>query len=153
MRKFRATICLLFLLMTVATIAQAGGEKKTLFPDLAQGLHIYRYDWDVETCVLYVAEMSRHESALRFEVALANAQVLGKETVRSMANRRTQRRDRRVVQWDARNFDTPALLVQEGLKLRVHEREHHDARLRLDLGGDGLLQGVSRARPPSSGSG
>ena len=97
MRKFRATICLLFLLMTVATIAQAEGEKKTLFPDLAQGLHIYRYDWDVETCVLYVAEMSRHEPALRFEVALANAQVLGKETVRSMANRRTQRGDRRVL--------------------------------------------------------
>ena len=96
MRKFRAIICLLFLLMA-ATIAQAGGEKKTLFPDLAQGLHIYRYDWDVETCVLYVAEMSRHEPTLHFEVALANAQVLGKETVRSMANRRTQRGDRRVL--------------------------------------------------------
>ena len=76
--------------MMVTAIAQTGGEKKTLFPDLAHGLHIYRYDWDVETCVLYVAEMSRHESVLRFEVALANAQVLGKETVRSMANRRTQ---------------------------------------------------------------
>ena len=81
---------------TVAT-AQAGGEKKTLFPDLAPGLHLYRYDWDVETCVLYVAEMSRHELTLHFEVALANAQVLGKETVRSMANRRTQRGDRRVL--------------------------------------------------------
>ena len=97
MRKFRAILCLLFLLMTVTAIAQAGGEKKTLFPDLAQGLHLYRYDWDVETCVLYVAEMSRHEPTLRFEVALANAQVLGKETVRSMANRRTQRGDRRVL--------------------------------------------------------
>ena len=96
MRKFRAIICLLFLLMTV-TIAQAGGEKKTLFPDLAPGLHLYRYDWDVETCVLYVAEMSRHEPTLHFEVALANAQVLGKETVRSMADRRTQRGDQRVL--------------------------------------------------------
>ena len=96
MRKFRAILCLLFLLVA-ATIAQAGGEKKTLFPDLAIGLHLYRYDWDVETCVLYVAEMSRHEPTLRFEVALANAQVLGKETVRSMANRRTQRGDRRVL--------------------------------------------------------
>ena len=96
MPKFRAILCLLFLWMT-ATIAQAGGEKKTLFPDLATGLHLYRYDWDVETCVLYVAEMSRHEPTLRFEVALANAQVLGKETVRSMANRRTQRGDRRVL--------------------------------------------------------
>ena len=83
-------------MVTVAT-AQAGGEKKTLFPDLAPGLHLYRYDWDVETCVLYVAEMSRHESTLHFEVALANAQVLGKETVRAMANRRNQRGDRRVL--------------------------------------------------------
>ena len=94
--KFCAIICLLFLLM-VTTIAQADGEKKALFPDSAPGLHLYRYDWDVETCVLYVAEMSRHEPTLHFEVALANAQVLGKETVRSMANRRTQRGDRRVL--------------------------------------------------------
>lgn len=84
-------------MITVTAVAHAGGEKKTLFPDLASGLHLYRYDWDVETCVLYVAEMSRHASALHFEVSLANAQVLGKETVRSMANRRTQRGDRRVL--------------------------------------------------------
>ena len=96
MPKFHAIICLLLLWMT-DTAAQAGGEKKTLFPDVATGLHLYRYDWDVETCVLYVAEMSRHEPTLRFEVALANAQVLGKETVRSMANRRNQRGDRRVL--------------------------------------------------------
>ena len=96
MRRFCAIVCLLLLLMT-ATIAQASGKKKILFPDLAQGLHLYRYDWDVETCVLYVAEMSRHEASLHFEVMLANAQVLGKETVRSMANRRTQRGDRRVL--------------------------------------------------------
>ncbi len=81
----------------ITTIAQAGGEKEALFPDLTPGLHIYRYKWDVETCVLYVAEMSRSEPTLHFEVALANAQVLGKETVRSMANRRNQRVDRRVI--------------------------------------------------------
>ena len=97
MRKFRLIVCSLFLLITVTAIVEAGGEKKTLFPDLAPRLHLYRYDWDVETCVLYVAEMSRHEPTLHFEVALANAQVLGKETVRSMANRRTQRGDRRVL--------------------------------------------------------
>ena len=79
------------------TIAQAGGEKDVLFPDLTPGLHIYRYNWDVETVVLYVAEMSRSEPTLHFEVALANAQVLGKETVRSMANRRNKRGDRRVI--------------------------------------------------------
>ena len=65
MHRFCVAICLLLVLMT-ATVAQAGGEKKTLFPDLAQGLHLYRYDWDVETCVLYVAEMSRHEASLHF---------------------------------------------------------------------------------------
>ncbi len=96
MPKFHAIICLLLLWMTDPA-TQAGGKKKPLFPDMATGLHLYRYDWDVETCVLYVAEMSRHEPTLRFEVALANAQVLGKETVRSMANRRNQRGDRRVL--------------------------------------------------------
>ena len=85
------------LLLTTITITQADGKKEALFPDVAPGLQIYRYNWDVETCVLYVAEMSRHEPTLHFEVALANAQVLGKETVRSMANRRTQRGDRRVL--------------------------------------------------------
>ena len=80
-----------------STIAQAGGRKEVLFPDAAPGIQIYRYNWDVETSVLYVAEMSRHEPTLHFEVALANAQVLGKETVRSMATRRTQRGDRRVL--------------------------------------------------------
>lgn len=94
MRKFWITLCLL--LMT-ATIVHAGGEKEELFPNLTPGLHLYRYNWDVETCVLYVAEMSRNAPTLHFEVALANAQVLGKETVRSMANRRNQRGDRRVL--------------------------------------------------------
>ena len=94
MRKFWITICLLLM---PATIAHAGGEKVASFPNLTPGLHLYRYNWDVETCVLYVAGMSRKASTLHFEVALANAQVLGKETVRSMANRRNQRGDRRVL--------------------------------------------------------
>ena len=78
-------------------MAQADGKKTVLFPEMLPGLGLYRYEWDVETCVLYVAEMSRSEPTLHFEVALANAQVLGKETVRAMAHRRTQRGDRRVV--------------------------------------------------------
>ena len=81
----------------IATLALAGGEKEALFPELSAGLQVYRYNWDVETCVLYVAEMSRNEPTLHFEVALANAQVLGKETVHSMANRRNQRGDRQVL--------------------------------------------------------
>lgn len=94
MYRFSLTICLL---LTTATSIHADGKKEVLFTDLSPGIQIYRYNWDVETCVLYVAEMSRHEPTLHFEVALANAQVLGKETVRSMANRRTQRGDRRVL--------------------------------------------------------
>ena len=96
MFKFYTLICLYILSMVTAP-AEAGGEKKPLFPDIAPGLHLYRYDWDSEPCVLYVAEMSRREPGLHFEVMLANSQVLGKETVRDMAKRRTERGDRRVL--------------------------------------------------------
>ena len=94
MHRFFTIICLLLI---TTTLTYADGKKEVLFPNIATGIQIYRYDWDVETCTLYVAEMSRHEPTLHFEVALANAQVLGKESVRSMANRRTQRGDRRVL--------------------------------------------------------
>ena len=96
MPKLHITICLLFLLI-LSPIAHSGGTKQPLFSDVSPGLHLYRYEWDVETCVLYVAEMSRSEASLHFEVMLANSQVLGKETVRSMAQRRTERGDRRVL--------------------------------------------------------
>ena len=94
MHRFFTIICLLLI---TTTLTYADGKKEVLFPNIAPGIQIYRYDWDVETCTLYVAEMSRHEPTLHFEVALANAQVLGKESVRSMANRRTQRGDRSVL--------------------------------------------------------
>ena len=94
MHRFSTIICLLLI---TTTLTYADVKKEALFSNIAPGLQIYRYNWDVETCVLYVAEMSRHEPTLHFEVALANAQVLGKESVRSMANRRTQRGDRRVL--------------------------------------------------------
>ncbi|MCG9127662.1 phosphodiester glycosidase family protein [Candidatus Poribacteria bacterium] len=81
----------------IAISIQAGGKKTQLFPELSPGLNIYKYEWDVETCVMYVAEMSRDESTLQFEVALGNSQVLGKETVRSMAARCNQEGDRRVL--------------------------------------------------------
>lgn len=86
-----------FILFLICPLAQAAGKKTQLFPEISPGLNIYRYEWDVETCVLYVAEMSRQERTLHFEVALANSHVLGKETVRSIAKRRTQRGDRNVV--------------------------------------------------------
>lgn len=91
-------LCLFCFLLLTPLFAQAGGEKTDLFPtELSPGLRLYRYDWDVETCVLYVAEMSRHQPTLHVEVSLANAQILGKETVRSMAQHRAKRGDRRVL--------------------------------------------------------
>ena len=96
--QFLLRLCIIIpLLCLMATLAQADGKKTQLFPDLSPGLNVYRYDWDLETCVIYVAEMSRQNPTLHFEVALANSQVLGKETVRSIAKRRTQRGDRNVV--------------------------------------------------------
>ena len=97
MRSLLRLCIIIPLLCLMATLAQADGKKTQLFPDLSPGLDIYRYDWDLETCVIYVAEMSRQNPTLHFEVALANSQVLGKETVRSIAKRRTQRGDRNVV--------------------------------------------------------
>jgi hypothetical protein len=96
--RFGQRLCIITaFLCLISAVAQAEGKKTQLFPDLSDGLNVYRYDWDVETCVIYVAEMSRDNPTLHFEVALGNAQVLGKETVRSMAKRRSQRGDRRVV--------------------------------------------------------
>ena len=69
----------------------------TLFSDLHPGVHIYRYDWHQEGCVLYVAEMDRSYTDLHFEAAIAKDQILGKETVRSIAHRRSQRGDRRAL--------------------------------------------------------
>ena len=96
--RFGQRLCTIILLLClISVLAQAGGKKTLLFPELSDGLNVYRYDWDVETCVIYVAEMSRGNPTLHFEVALGNSKVLGKETVRSMAKRRSQRGDRRVV--------------------------------------------------------
>lgn len=96
--RFGIRQCIVIILLClISPIVYAGGKKTQLFADLSSGLNIYRYDWDMETCVLYVAEISRKEPTLHFEVGLANSQVLGKETVRSIAKRRTQRDDRRVV--------------------------------------------------------
>ena len=97
MRSCKKICLLIFLLYLTNIIAYAGSKKTQLFDDLSTGLNIYRYDWNKETCVLYVAEISRKETTLHFEVGLANSKVLGKETVRSIAQRRTEKGDRSVV--------------------------------------------------------
>ena len=92
--RFVTRLFIIILLSSLINISvQAGGKKIQLFQELSPGLNIYRYEWDVETCVMYVAEISRDESTLQFEVALGNSQVLGKETVRSMAEHRNQKGD------------------------------------------------------------
>lgn len=92
--RFILSIC--FLLITGQSI-QAAIHRTNLFTHLHPGLEVYRYDWHEEGCVLYVAEMDRSHTDLHFEAAIARDQILGKETVRSIANRRSQRGDRRVL--------------------------------------------------------
>ncbi len=97
MQLLKKLWCIITIMLLPASFAQADGQKTELFPEISPGLHIYRYDWAVETCVLYVAEMSRQQSRLHFEVSVANSQILGKETVRAIAARRLKRGDRRVL--------------------------------------------------------
>ena len=92
--RFILSIC--FLLITGQSV-QAVIHRTDLFADLHPGVHIYRYDWHDEGCVLYVAEMDRSYTDLHFETAIANDQILGKETVRSIAHQRSERGDRRVL--------------------------------------------------------
>ena len=92
--RFTLSIC--FLLITGQSV-QAAIYRTDMFVDLHPGIHIYRYDWHEEGCVLYVAEVDRSHTALHFETAIAKDQILGKETVRSIANQRSQRGDRRVL--------------------------------------------------------
>ena len=103
---FHSIISLCFVLITCQSVIgnndpsappKSNPTRTSMFADLHPGIHIYRYDWNEEECVLYVAEMDRSHTDLHFEAAIANDQILGKETVRFIANRRSQRGDRRVL--------------------------------------------------------
>ena len=103
---FHSIIFLCFILITCQSVIGDDAlssppppdpTRTNLFNDLHPGVHIYRYDWHEEGCVLYVTEMDRSHTDLHFEAAIAKDQILGKETVRSVANRRSQRGDRRVL--------------------------------------------------------
>ncbi len=103
---FHLIIFLCFILITCQSVIgndapssslNLNPTRTALFGDLHPGVHIYRYDWHEERCVLYVAEMDRSHTNLHFEAAIAKDQILGKETVRSIADRRSQRGDRRVL--------------------------------------------------------
>ena len=58
--------------------------------DWPQGLRIYRDWWKERDAAVYVAEMRRGSENLRFGVELANTQLLGRETITSMAGRLAQ---------------------------------------------------------------
>ena len=92
--RFILSICFFVI---IGPAVQAASHRTNLFSDLHPGVHIYRYDWHEEGCVIYVAEMDRSHTDLHFEAAIADDQILGKETVRSIAHRRSQRGDRRVL--------------------------------------------------------
>ena len=92
----RFTLGICFLLITGQSV-HAASHRTDMFTDLHPGVHIYRYDWHEKRCVLYVAEMDRSHTDLHFEAAIAKDQILGKETVRSIADRRSQHGDRRVL--------------------------------------------------------
>ena len=103
---FQSIIFLCFLLITSPAVIASDAVPlplnpnstcTDLFDDLHPGLQVYRYNWHEEGCVLYVAEMDRSHTDLHFETAIAQDQILGKETVRSIAHRRSQRGDRRVL--------------------------------------------------------
>ena len=103
---FQSIIFLCFLLITSRTVIASDAASSPLHPnstrtdmfdDLHPGLQVYRYDWHEEGCVIYVAEMDRSHTDLHFEAAIAKDQILGKESVRSIAHRRSQRGDRRVL--------------------------------------------------------
>ena len=103
---FHSIIFLCFVLITCQSVIgdnalsaslSPNPTRTDLFSDLHPGVRIYQYDWGEEQCVLYVAEMERSHTDLHFEAAIAADQILGKETVRSAAHRRSQRGDRRVL--------------------------------------------------------
>ena len=91
---FILSICFLLI---ACQFVQAASHRTDMSIDLHPGIHIYRYDWHEEGCVLYVAEIDRSHTDLHFEAAIAKDRILGKETVRSIAHRRSQRGDRRVL--------------------------------------------------------
>ncbi|MCZ6680220.1 MAG: phosphodiester glycosidase family protein [Candidatus Poribacteria bacterium] len=52
-----------------------------------KGMRLYRDWWSKRQAAVYIAEMDRTAKNLRFGVELANSQIVGRETIRSMAAR------------------------------------------------------------------
>ncbi|HIE29030.1 TPA: phosphodiester glycosidase family protein [Candidatus Poribacteria bacterium] len=79
----------LFLILINTFSAFGLGQKEELCQDLHPGVHLYKYHWDEEQCVFYVAEIDRKNSDLHLQVCIGQDKVLGKETVPSIAHRKS----------------------------------------------------------------
>jgi len=79
----------LFLILINALSAFGLGQKEELSKGLHPGVHIYKYHWDEEQCVFYVAEIDRKNSNLNLQVCIGQDKVLGKETVPLIARRKS----------------------------------------------------------------
>jgi len=66
------------------------GQKEELCKGLHPGINIYKYHWDKEECVFYVAVIDRNNKNWNLQVAIGQGQVLGKETVPSIARRKSK---------------------------------------------------------------
>ncbi|MFQ6043714.1 MAG: hypothetical protein ACE5PV_22910, partial [Candidatus Poribacteria bacterium] len=80
----------LFLVLINSLSAFGLGQKEELCQELHPGVHIYKYHWDEEQCVFYVAEIDRKDSDLHLQVCIGQDKVLGKETVPSIAERKSK---------------------------------------------------------------
>ena len=80
----------LFLILINAISAFGLGQKEELCEGLHPGVHIYKYHWDEEQCVFYVAEIDRKNSDLHPQICIGQDKVLGKETVPLIANRKSK---------------------------------------------------------------
>lgn len=76
-------------LIIVSIIPAFGLEpSEELCKDLHPGIHIYKYLWEKEDCVFYIAEIDKNNSNLDIQFGLGQNKVLGKETVPSIARGR-----------------------------------------------------------------
>lgn len=85
-QRFYSLLHVLIILLSITLPAPCSWEQVDLSEGLPQGLKLHQYQWDRWQCVFYVAEIERN-STLHFEVAVAGATVLGRETVSSIVNR------------------------------------------------------------------
>lgn len=112
-RNIAALVLLGFILPGLPIFSAFGGlgEREDLSQGLPEGVRAYRYHWDKETCVVYVAEMERSADDLHLEMALGSDRVLGLETVRRMAER-VEKSGKQV--WVATNAGFGVLLSLHG---------------------------------------